>query len=283
MGAPLCSNGVLNAEETDVDCGGRQCTSCPNGLFCRVSSDCAANSVCAATSLTCQHKSIARAGRYLDVVATLTSSSAASPALLRRQLRSRFEVIREAVAAAASSPSRNVTAADVFFVSVTVAVAPGSAPTSSAGTRGARTLSASAVQATLRVLGMHSADAANEGAALATPGVGSAVIHSAISDVVTGVDFTTSDGMNDGSPVVEVRDVPSSSGSSMVVIVAVAGCAAVVAGVAFVLLWRRSARSKKRVASPPFSPPQSLPQSLPQSSVHTQVEPPTLPDRSAVM
>ena len=38
---PQCTNGVKNADETDVDCGGSACSPCANGLNCSVSRDCA--------------------------------------------------------------------------------------------------------------------------------------------------------------------------------------------------------------------------------------------------
>ena len=37
---PTCSDGVVNQDETDIDCGGRICRSCGNGQACNVSSDC---------------------------------------------------------------------------------------------------------------------------------------------------------------------------------------------------------------------------------------------------
>lgn len=37
---PLCSNGALNAGETDIDCGGADCPPCQNGDDCLLPSDC---------------------------------------------------------------------------------------------------------------------------------------------------------------------------------------------------------------------------------------------------
>jgi len=56
-GAPAaaeCDDGTLNGDESDVDCGGTDCASCPVGASCVVGSDCATAycdaSVCAAPS-----------------------------------------------------------------------------------------------------------------------------------------------------------------------------------------------------------------------------------------
>ncbi len=43
---PTCSDGVKNAAETDVDCGGPTCPVCPAGQGCAASSDCAAGLYC---------------------------------------------------------------------------------------------------------------------------------------------------------------------------------------------------------------------------------------------
>lgn len=37
---PSCSDGVLNVDETDVDCGGIDCDACDDGSSCQVASDC---------------------------------------------------------------------------------------------------------------------------------------------------------------------------------------------------------------------------------------------------
>src|SRR5262249_43534636 len=38
--APTCTDGVKNANETDVDCGGPTCTACTAGKSCLAGSDC---------------------------------------------------------------------------------------------------------------------------------------------------------------------------------------------------------------------------------------------------
>ncbi|KAJ8614208.1 hypothetical protein CTAYLR_001109 [Chrysophaeum taylorii] len=54
-----CVDGVQNADETDVDCGGLECEPCADGLACRVDSDCAydrcdeSSFFCAAGPKTC--------------------------------------------------------------------------------------------------------------------------------------------------------------------------------------------------------------------------------------
>jgi hypothetical protein len=40
---PTCSDGVLNGDETDTDCGGKTCPGCSLGAGCRTASDCVAN------------------------------------------------------------------------------------------------------------------------------------------------------------------------------------------------------------------------------------------------
>ncbi|QQR88576.1 MAG: hypothetical protein IPJ88_09930 [Myxococcales bacterium] len=45
IGTPqnLCSDGIQNQDESDIDCGGIQCEPCPSGNTCLVSSDCSTN------------------------------------------------------------------------------------------------------------------------------------------------------------------------------------------------------------------------------------------------
>ena len=38
-----CANGVLDGEETDVDCGGSECAGCANGQDCALFTDCASH------------------------------------------------------------------------------------------------------------------------------------------------------------------------------------------------------------------------------------------------
>lgn len=38
--APTCSDGVMNEDETDVDCGGSRCPKCANTKACNNGSDC---------------------------------------------------------------------------------------------------------------------------------------------------------------------------------------------------------------------------------------------------
>jgi len=40
---PTCEDGLLNGDETDVDCGGPECDACADGLSCVVNSDCASD------------------------------------------------------------------------------------------------------------------------------------------------------------------------------------------------------------------------------------------------
>ncbi|MCB9593385.1 MAG: hypothetical protein H6719_11695 [Sandaracinaceae bacterium] len=49
---PSCSDGVLNAAETGIDCGGGTCPACTTGGGCATGSDCASG-VCDAASMTC--------------------------------------------------------------------------------------------------------------------------------------------------------------------------------------------------------------------------------------
>src|SRR5690606_31880830 len=42
---PTCEDGVLNGDETDVDCGGTKCAPCPTGKHCATGADCD-NGVC---------------------------------------------------------------------------------------------------------------------------------------------------------------------------------------------------------------------------------------------
>ncbi|MEM6990613.1 MAG: hypothetical protein AAF721_08955 [Myxococcota bacterium] len=55
-GADACANGILDGDETDVDCGG-SCTACPIGGACGARSDCAAGACdggsCVGPSPTC--------------------------------------------------------------------------------------------------------------------------------------------------------------------------------------------------------------------------------------
>ncbi|QQR88885.1 MAG: hypothetical protein IPJ88_11700 [Myxococcales bacterium] len=44
--APNCSDGVINQDETDTDCGGSHCGSCNDGAGCLNDADCS-SSVCA--------------------------------------------------------------------------------------------------------------------------------------------------------------------------------------------------------------------------------------------
>ncbi|MGZ3425661.1 MAG: hypothetical protein ACXVCV_03380 [Polyangia bacterium] len=52
---PTCGDNVINGEETDIDCGGRICSSCNSGKRCAVDKDCrsklcTSDLVCAAPS-----------------------------------------------------------------------------------------------------------------------------------------------------------------------------------------------------------------------------------------
>ena len=38
--AATCMDGIKNAKETDIDCGGPTCPRCPEGKQCMVSGDC---------------------------------------------------------------------------------------------------------------------------------------------------------------------------------------------------------------------------------------------------
>jgi hypothetical protein len=49
--AASCNDGVLNANETDVDCGGGSCAQCPSGKGCVANSDCTSG---ACGGATCQ-------------------------------------------------------------------------------------------------------------------------------------------------------------------------------------------------------------------------------------
>ncbi len=48
-----CHDGILDGNETDVDCGGGTCTACALGKKCAVDSDCVAGDGCDVTSKTC--------------------------------------------------------------------------------------------------------------------------------------------------------------------------------------------------------------------------------------
>lgn len=50
--APTCSDGVLNQDETDVDCGGATCSKCPTGKDCKIMSDCTSD-VCTSSLCAC--------------------------------------------------------------------------------------------------------------------------------------------------------------------------------------------------------------------------------------
>lgn len=52
-GAPTCSDGTKNQDETDVDCGGAKCNKCDVGKVCAVDGDCVSN-VCDPSSKTCK-------------------------------------------------------------------------------------------------------------------------------------------------------------------------------------------------------------------------------------
>lgn len=51
--APTCMDGVKNATETDVDCGGPDCAPCAVGQLCSAPSDCL-TALCSGTPATCQ-------------------------------------------------------------------------------------------------------------------------------------------------------------------------------------------------------------------------------------
>ncbi|CAF1274310.1 unnamed protein product [Rotaria sordida] len=40
---PNCTDGVMNQNETDIDCGGGMCPKCNNGKSCRLDGDCVSN------------------------------------------------------------------------------------------------------------------------------------------------------------------------------------------------------------------------------------------------
>lgn len=54
---PTCTDGILNGDETDVDCGGPSCKSCKEGQSCRIDNDCGGNTCvdekCVALSSDC--------------------------------------------------------------------------------------------------------------------------------------------------------------------------------------------------------------------------------------
>jgi formylglycine-generating enzyme required for sulfatase activity len=50
--ASSCSDGILDGQETDVDCGGPNCGPCSDGKHCKLSTDCT-DKVCSGTPLTC--------------------------------------------------------------------------------------------------------------------------------------------------------------------------------------------------------------------------------------
>jgi hypothetical protein len=57
QGAPTCTDGIRNGNETDVDCGGGTCRPCDLDRVCRVAADCTtlncASGVCAAATSSC--------------------------------------------------------------------------------------------------------------------------------------------------------------------------------------------------------------------------------------
>jgi hypothetical protein len=64
-----CTDGVQNGSETDVDCGGGTCATCPNGKMCQVAADCTSsacvNHTCAAPPSECRDG--AKDGNETDV------------------------------------------------------------------------------------------------------------------------------------------------------------------------------------------------------------------------
>ena len=50
---PTCYDGIKNQDETDIDCGGSNCSKCPLTKACLVNSDCYINE-CDRTSYTCE-------------------------------------------------------------------------------------------------------------------------------------------------------------------------------------------------------------------------------------
>jgi formylglycine-generating enzyme required for sulfatase activity len=53
--APTCTDGMLNGNETDVDCGGTKCPACADGMKCKAGADCVdlvCNATCQAPSCT---------------------------------------------------------------------------------------------------------------------------------------------------------------------------------------------------------------------------------------
>jgi hypothetical protein len=55
--APTCTDGVMNGEETDVDCGGHDCPACDTGGVCVLGTDCVSglctNGKCDAPAASC--------------------------------------------------------------------------------------------------------------------------------------------------------------------------------------------------------------------------------------
>ena len=49
--APICTDGIKNGGETDVDCGGT-CSPCPNNQTCTVNTDCLSGACCGGTCVT---------------------------------------------------------------------------------------------------------------------------------------------------------------------------------------------------------------------------------------
>lgn len=60
---PSCDDGILNAKETDKDCGGGTCPACQNGLRCLVNEDCVSSSC---EDGVCKEKNAIPCNRDLD-------------------------------------------------------------------------------------------------------------------------------------------------------------------------------------------------------------------------
>lgn len=73
-GGPTCSDGELNGDETDVDCGGPDCDGCADGKVCLANTDCLSNhcgdGICFTPVSTCDAESaveLAPSGQPLTV------------------------------------------------------------------------------------------------------------------------------------------------------------------------------------------------------------------------
>jgi hypothetical protein len=58
---PKCDDGMLNGEESDIDCGGSKCPACAKGKECRRASDCSGANICHLTTFDyklCDDKSV---------------------------------------------------------------------------------------------------------------------------------------------------------------------------------------------------------------------------------